>query len=81
MIRDKESQANQQLELQRQSLEQYKMRVENELQHLSRETQNNVDKEQTMNKQRDDFEFMRTQHVSKLNDREKNLSQKEETLH
>lgn len=56
LIRDKETMANKQLDIQRQSLEQYKMRVENELEALSRETKNNLEKERTVNKLRDEFE-------------------------
>lgn len=56
LIRDKELMANKQLDIQRQSLEQYKMRVETELEQLQRETKNNLEKERTVNKLRDDFE-------------------------
>lgn len=56
LIRDKELMANKQLDIQRQSLEQYKMRVESELGQLQRETKNNLEKERTVNKLRDEFE-------------------------
>lgn len=56
LIRDKELMANKQLDIQRQSLEQYKMRVESELEQLQRETKNNLEKERTVNKLRDEFE-------------------------
>lgn len=80
LIRDKELNANKQLDLQKQSLEQYKMKVENELNALSRETKHNLEKERTINKLRDDFEYMRTQHTAKLGDWENKLSKKEDQL-
>lgn len=56
LIREKELNANKQLELQKQSLEQYKMKVESELNALSRETKHNLEKEKTINRLRDEFE-------------------------
>lgn len=80
LIREKEMNANKQLELQKQSLEQQKMKVENELNQLSRETKHNLEKEQTIHKLRDEFEYMRTQHTVKLSEWESKLSKKEEQL-
>lgn len=80
LIREKEMMANKQLDIQRQSLEQYKMRVEKELEALSRETKHNLEKERTVNKLKDEFEYMRTQHTVKLSEWENNLNRKEEQL-